>query len=338
MAQHLTMNDIAQMANVSVATVSRVLADSPNVRAQTRERVLEIVKANRYEPSYIARSLSAQKTHTIGVVIDDIANPFFMELAKGVESVVRDRGYTMLLTSSNWDWHKESVLVRTLVRNRVDGVLIAAVHPESDSTELLKNTEVPFVLMNCWSSDETVSYVSGDSVAGGRLAGECLLKANVQQYLCLVGVPHQSSEERAQGFIEAINAVDKGESLHVYRDVPGFDDGYRIVTGLIARHRLDAVKTGIFASNDFVAMGVVGSLLDHSIAVPEQVSVIGYDNIAFAEQCRIPLTTVNQPKKTMGELAAAALITSIESGNPGCEQLLLRPRLVVRRSCQPLTG
>ena len=334
MGHHLTMNDIARRARVSVATVSRVLAGSPKVRDETRQRVLGIVRAEQYEPSQIARSLSTRKTHTVGVVIDDIANPFFMELAKGVETVVREKGYTMLLTSSDWDEEREGELLRTLVRNRVDGALIAAVSPDSGSTPLLRRAGIPFVLMNCWSPDDSVSYVAGDSVAGGRLAAECLLQTKVRQFLCLVGVPHQSSEERAKGFAAAIHAAGRGEALRVHRDVRTFEDGYRIVRRLLALHRIDSIETGIFTSNDFVAMGVVDALLDHRIRVPEQVSVIGYDNIGFAERYRVPLTTVDQPKQTMGELAAAELIRSIEEHDYRGKKLMLKPRLVVRETCR----
>ncbi len=337
MGRHLTMNDIARIANVSVATVSRVLANAPNVRAETRDRVLQAVASNHYEPSHIARSLSTRKTHTLGVVIDDMANPFFMELAKGVESVLREGGYTMLLTSSNWDVNEERELVRTLVRNRVDGVLIAAVDPESDAVTFLREAGVPFVLVNCCSESDEISYIAGDSYAGGRLAGECLLRTPVEQCLCLIGVPHQSTEERTQGFIDAITAHGKAQDLEVYHDVHTFEDGYNIAARIIALHRVHTVETGIFASNDFVAMGVVDGLLDHGLRVPQQVSVIGYDNIEFAKRYRVPLTTINQPKKTMGELAAAELIRLVEDREYRGRRLLLSPRLVIRQSCRPAT-
>jgi len=331
------MNDIARLADVSVATVSRVLSNSPNVRDDTRARVLAVVKEHQYEPSYVARSLSTSKTRTVGVVIDDIANPFFMELAKGAEQVVRQQGYTMLLTCSNWDRDVEHDLVRALVRNRVEGVLIAAIDPEADSIRLLRSSGVPFVLMNCWSSDNTVSSVSGDSYAGGELAGNCLLRADVQQYICLFGVPHQSSDERARGFLDAVAAGHPSAPLETYYDVETFDQGYEIVSRLAAVHRIDRVRTGIFASNDFVAMGVVDSLVDHGISVPEQVSVVGFDDIEFAARYRVPLTTVAQPKTTMGELAAGALLDRLEQPNRDGRRLVLKPRLVVRDTCRPST-
>jgi LacI family transcriptional regulator len=334
MNRHLTMSDIAKMAGVSIATVSRVLADSPNVKAETRDRVLEIVRNHRYEPSYIARSLSTSRTMTVGVVLEDISNPFFMELAKGVETVLQENAYTMVMTSSSWDWNQERDLVKHLVRSRVDGVLITPIHPESESTDLLRKSRVPFVLMNCWSPDASVSYVSTDNIEGGRIAADHMLRTDIDRFLCLTGFPHQSSDERAQGFIDTITDAGRSGDLDVYLGVRTFKDGYSIVTRLIAKSRIDSVASGIFTSNDFVAMGVVDSLVDHGIPVPAQVSVIGYDNIAFAERYRIPLTTVNQAKKTMGEFAARELLELIRDRSHLPARYLLKPRLVVRNSCR----
>ena len=333
MSKQLTMSDIARMAGVSTATVSRVLSNHPMVREETRDRILSLVKEHRYEPSYVARNLSTRRTHTIGVVVDDISNPFFMELAKGVELVLQKNGYTMLLTSSGWDPAKEADLIRTLLRNRVDGVLLTPVHPESESTEVMRRNGVPFVVMNCHSDNESVSYVSTDNVEGGRLAAELMLRTNLTRFLCLSGVPHQSTSERAEGFIHEIRSHGRGNDLAVYDEVRTFDDGYNIVPSLIARNRLDAVSTGIFTSNDFVAMGILEGLIAHRIPVPSQVSVIGYDDIAFAERYRIPLTTVIQAKHSMGQLAADELMELIQDRNHNPARLLLKPRLIVRDSC-----
>lgn len=333
MSKQLTMSDIARMAGVSIATVSRVLSNNPMVREETRSRVLALVKEHRYEPSYVARSLSTRRTHTIGVVVDDISNPFFMELAKGVESVLQKHGYTMLLTSSSWNTDKEAELIRTLLRNRVDGILITPVHPESESTELMQRNGVPFVIMNCRCENESVSYVSTDNVEGGRLAAELMLRSNPDRFLCLSGVPHQSTYERAEGFIGEIKKCGRGEDLSVYDEVRTFDDGYNIVPSLIARDRVDVVSTGIFTSNDFVAMGILDSLIAHNIPVPSQVSVIGYDDIAFAERYRVPLTTVIQAKHSMGQLAADELVELIQNRSHPPARLLLKPRLIIRDSC-----
>jgi len=333
MSKQLTMSDIARMAGVSIATVSRVLSNHPMVREETRNRVLELVKEHRYEPSYVARNLSTRRTHTIGVVVDDISNPFFMELAKGVESVLQKNGYTMLLTSSSWDTDKEADLIRTLLRNRVDGVLITPVHPESESTELMRRNGVPFVIMNCRSPNDSVSYVSTDNLEGGRVAAELMLRTNPARFLCLSGIPHQSTYERAEGFIQEIKRCGRGNDLSVYEEVRTFDEGYNIVPSLIARDRVDKVSTGIFTSNDFVAMGILDGLIAHSIPVPSQVSVIGYDDIAFAERYRVPLTTVIQAKHSMGQLAADELIELIHDRGHSPARLLLKPRLIVRDSC-----
>lgn len=333
----VTITDIAGIAGVSTATVSRVLADSSKVSADTRERVRQVIADLDYEPNQLARSLSTARTSNIGVVLEDIANPFFVEVALGIEAVLRDAGYSMFLTSSAWDRDKEEELVRKLVRNRVDGLILAPIEPEGETVRLLQRREIPFVLVNAESADPGVSWVSANNFHGGYLAAQALADTPSQTLVSLLGFPHQTSRARRDGFASGVREL-SGRSPFDYRSlekVYNFDSGYECVPALIAAERIHEVPTGIFALNDDVALGVVASLIEHGISVPRQVSVVGYDDIPSAKRNQVPLTTIAQPKRQMGDLAASALLESLGKRHAEAKQYELLPRLIRRSTTFP---
>jgi len=336
----VTIADIASIAGVSTATVSRVLADSPKVTSETRERVTRIISDLDYEPNHLARSLSTARTLNIGVVLEDIANPFFVEVALGIETVLREADYSMFLTSSSWDPNKEEELVRKLLRNRVDGLIFAPIEPEGETVRLLKRREIPVVLVNAESSDPEMSWVSANNYHGGYLAAQALVNTASKTLISLLGFPHQTSMNRRDGFAGGVIELGRGRSL-TYRPlekVYNFDGGYECVADLIAAERIHEVPTGIFALNDDVALGVIASLLEHGIPVPQQVSVVGYDDIPSAKRNQVPLTTIAQPQRRMGELAARALLDRLKAPDAGPRQYELLPRLVQRSSTLPAPG
>ncbi|MFP3959115.1 MAG: LacI family DNA-binding transcriptional regulator [Spirochaetaceae bacterium] len=333
----VTIADIAHIAGVSTATVSRVLAGSAKVRDETRERVQRIIDDLDYEPNHLARGLTTASTSNVGVVLEDIANPFFVEVALGIESVLRPAGYSVFLTSSAWDLEKEDELVRKLVRNRVDGIILAPIEPYGETVQLLQRREVPFVLVNASSQDPGVSWVNADNFHGGRLAARALVETPSEVLISLFGFPHQTSETRREGFAHGVREYG-GRDAFEYRpleEVYNFDAGYACVPDLIARERVHEVPTGIFALNDDVALGVIAALIDHGIPVPQQVSVVGYDDIPTAKRNQVPLTTVAQPKRQMGELAARSLLSELAEANARPRQYKLLPKLVERRSTLP---
>lgn len=320
---------------MSKATVSRVLNSPEKVKESTRSRVLEVIRRSNYEPSSVARSLARRRTSTVGLVLDDISNPFFMELAKGVESVLSDRGYTMFFTSSGWVPEREVEIVRLLIRQRVDGVLIAPLHPESLAVKMLIDAGIPLVVMNCRGVGKKVSWVTTDNVEGGYIATRYAIGLGFSRILCLHGFEHQTTNERTQGYRKAI--AEEGGRIEpvVIPAVRSDREGYEIVGELVERFHIDRLPTAIFALNDFVAMAVIEGLLSRGIRVPEQVSVIGFDDIHFAAKFRIPLTTIAQAKFKMGEIAATEIMREI-SERGGHRTFLLKPQLIVRASTRSL--
>lgn len=336
MKKHVTMQDIARIAQVSTATVSRVLSSSSKVHPDTKRRVESVIAREGYEPNHVARSLSLRRTQTMGVVVGDFGNPFFVEIARGIEPVLHEAGYAMFLTSTGWNPDKEFSLVRTLIRNRMDGLILAPIFADSPAVDLLQAQGTPFVLLNVHSRDPNTSSVSTDNVRGGAMAAELLLTGKPSLIFALQGFPHESTFERIQGFQELLEKrQERGNfEYRLVKDIRTYEEGYRLIQQLLAAAEIHRHKTAVFATNDDVAMGVLACLNDHAVAVPSQVAVIGYDDIPMASRFQIPLTTIGQPIHEMGRLCAQELLRRLRDEKSSANHYRLLPRLVQRRSTQ----
>jgi LacI family transcriptional regulator len=339
MGRSPTLSDVARVAGVSTSTVSRALNDSPRLPEQTKSRIRAVVAKLKYEPNYIARSLIKQRTHTIGVVLEDILNPFFTEVAKGIETALKKHGYTMLLTSSGFVSEDEEELTRTLLRNRVDGVLITPVDSDSRSIRMLQDRRVPFFIMNGKSTNPEISWVDSDNLEGGRLATEYLLNLGHRCFLYLRSKKLQGSRDRFEGFRLAIKS--RGLRMQDQVILGGAEsrrDGHELVAGFLREKKTDVLPSALMAVNDAVAVGAMECLLERRVRIPQDMSLIGYDDIYLASLLRVPLTTVHQSKFKMGEMAATGLIERINRGTAGeASHILIRPRLILRDSCtEPL--
>jgi LacI family transcriptional regulator len=330
-AKQVTMADIASEAGVSKATVSRVLSNPEIVTPETRGAILDIMRKHGYVPNALARGLAGTPTRIIGVVIDELANFFFIEVTEGIDSVVSAEGYTIQLSSSKWIPEREEKLVRSLISNRVDGILIAPVAPESAAVSTLKDSGLPFVVMNCVSEDPEVSYVSTDNRKGGRIVAEYLnASLRREQTILVSGFNHQSISDRLQGFSEVFDSS-MGDLIR-YSNVRTYEEGYELVPLLLARNSLRTRPSAIFVLNDNVALGIVARLLELEVAVPEQVAVVGYDDIRLASFCRVPLSTVSQSVWNIGRLAAMSLLSMLDEPASPPERHLIEPQLIIRQS------
>ena len=313
-----------------MATVSRALSGSSKVRSDTRERIVELARLHAFEPNSAARSLTSKSSGLVGVLIDDIANPFFVQVVKGIEAELAGSGLSLIVASSGWDAEREFELARGFVRNRVDGVIVAPTSGDSPALDLIRKKGLPLVLVNfrggpgdCW--------VCGDNRAGGRLAAEHLLARGFDRLLCLVGHPHQTASDRLDGFRAAVG--DSGRSdvaLAVEEGIRDFQEGHSAGAALVVRHRLDKGRTGVFAFNDSVASGFLKAMIELGIAVPGNVGLVGFDDIALTDMLIRPLTTIFQPKEEMGRAAASILLRISGTGGREPEGKSLAPRLVQR--------
>jgi len=337
--QEISIEDIARAAGVSHSTVSRALRESPLISADTRERIQRLADEMGYMPNAIAQSLQTQRTSTIGLVITSIADPFLGDVVKGVEEVARAAGFSVLLSASHNNPEQEMAIIETLHRRRVDGILTTSSRITSEYEKRLSHVRVPTVLINSQAEfqDGLLHWVSVDDRAGAQLAVEHLLQLGHRAvgYLSVSSRP-RSNRQRLLGYQSALMEA----------NVPSHDAWIVIAPGDEASHEedvavgqsslsrlLDAGVTAIFCYNDMVAIGVLMACQRQGIAVPQELSIVGFDDIRMASYVTPPLTTIHQPKVQLGRLAMQVLLDLLQN-RPGHNHLLA-PALVFRASTAP---
>ena len=323
-----TIDDIAKEAGVSKATVSRVISHPELVKPKTQLKVQAVMDKYSYIPNHLAQGLAGTSTKTIGVIIDELSNFFFIEIAEGIDRILSANQYSMLLCSSRWIEEQEIQLVRSLISSRVDGVLIAPIKEQGKATELLIAADIPFVVINCIPKQPMISYVCCDNQEGGRIAARFINEHPREQLIVITGFEHQSIEHRMQGFLEVLARKEYTR----YSLIETQEDGYLLVPRLIEACHIDTVPTFIFVTNDNVAIGIINRLVELGISVPSQVAILGYDNIRISSVCRIPLTTISQSIIETGEIAAKNLLSLLKREDNEPQYHLIRPSLIKRQS------
>jgi len=327
----VTMRDVAREVGVSVNTVSRALAGKPDVNPQTRARVLEVAERLGYRPNRLARGLRSNKTGTIGVIVTDIANPFFGALVKGVEKAARARDYSIILQDTDEDYEREKEAIQVMLAERVDGLLITPVQTRTETIEELKECGLPFVLLGRHFDDIETDYVVTDDVEGGFLATEHLIKLGHRRIAMINGPLHISSaKERFQGYRKALDrsGVKLDESI-VSSGAITMDDGYRVSKSLLTRRNR---PTAIFAYSDFVAFGVMKAVREVGFHLPDDVAVVGYDDVQLSSCLEVPLTTVRIPTEELGRKATELLVKKMNHELDKALVCLLKAELIVRQS------
>jgi DNA-binding LacI/PurR family transcriptional regulator len=340
--QEVSIEDIAQAAGVSHSTVSRALRDSPLISVDVRERIQHLAREMGYTPNAIAQSLQTQRTSTIGLVVTSIADPFWGDVTKGVEEVARASDFSVFLSASHNDPDQEMAIIETFHRRRVDGILVAASRITSNYKERLDYIRVPTVLINSQAESEArlLHWVSVDDFKGAQLAVEHLLQLGHRSigYLGISSRP-RSNQQRLLGYQSTLAAASVP-----YRDAwavitPEDEASHEedVAAGQISLPRLlDVGVTAIFCYNDMTALGVLVACRERGIAVPGELSVIGFDDIRMASYVTPPLTTVQQPKVQLGRLATQIMLDLLNN-RPGRNHLL-PPTLILRASTAPLAG
>lgn len=327
--KHITINDIARLAGVSKSTVSRVLSSPSMVKKSTRDAVMKIIEENAFVPNHLAQGLAGVATKTIGIVVDELYNSFFIEIVQGVDRIMSNFDYSLQLYSSRWVEEKELHHVSFLISKQVDGILLAPINNKGETIELLKHSGVPFVLVNSIPEDKTLNYVAFDNFKGGELVADYINTLEKEQVILVTGYPHQTMDDRVDGFYSKVN---NPKNIIHYKGIKTFEDGLEIANILLARNRIRNKKTVIFITNDNVAVGVSHQLSCMGIDIPKQVAIIGFDDIKLSSLCKIPLTTVSQSIKDIGKLAALDLLDLIKGQNINPPGHILEPKLIIRES------
>ncbi len=312
-----TIQDVAARAGVSTATVSRILSGASRSRPKTRARVLEAVEELDYRPSGIARSLKLRKTRTLGLIVTDIANPYFPELVKAVEDATWERGYALLLCNAVEDPEREAGYLELLAERRVDGIIVAASRIGEHHAGWLARRPVPVVLLNCETDLAGVPAVLSDNRAGGRLATEHLLSLGHRRIGHLAGPPSAAAAElRLAGSREALAAAGLDPAgLLVAQGDGHISGGERAMGELLAA---DLAMTGVTCYNDLTAIGAIRALRTRGLAVPGDVSIVGFDDLDLSAYIEPPLTTITQQKVRMARWAVERLVAELsEPSRPG---------------------
>lgn len=325
-----TIRDVAKRAGVSRGTVTRVMSGSPHVLPATRERVLQAIEALDYQPSSIARSLRLQQTRTVGLIVTDITNPFYPEVVRGFEDAAQELGLGVLLGNAAEDPGREERYLALLRERRVDAVVVAAGGLRHRQAEALRSFPVPVVVVNETSPDPRIPAVLCDSRAGGRMAAQHLIELGHRRLAYVLGPPDSElSPERLEGARDAARAARHlGVSLEVLEGDGHLASGAAAARAMAARAR---PPFALICHNDVTAIGAIHGLHESGLAIPDDVSVVGFDDIALTDYTIPPLTTVAQDKYAMGR-RAVAMVDRILSGETVTGTDRLPVRLVIRHS------
>jgi DNA-binding LacI/PurR family transcriptional regulator len=318
-----TIRNVAERAGVSKSLVSLVMRGSPHVSERRREAVLKAARELGYRPNAVARSLVEGRTRLIGALVADLHNPFFAEFLDGLQETLHGAGLRMLVGSGRWNPLFEAEAVEAFLEMRVDGLVLLSVVPES-----LKEAAASVPVVVVGERDvEGVDIVVGDDELGAGLAVDHLVEQGHRRIAHIEGARSTTARCRRAGYEAAMASY--GLSGEVIVESGDFteDGGYRAARALLSRERR---PTAIFAPNDLVATGALSAADELRLRVPEDVSIIGYDNTHLAAIRHISLTSVDQPRRDMGRVAAELLRARIEDPGRAPSQTLVVPHLVVR--------
>ncbi|WP_248930736.1 LacI family DNA-binding transcriptional regulator [Paenibacillus hamazuiensis] len=335
-AEKITIHDVAKKAGVSQPTVSKVLNKYPNVKPSTRQKVLDAIAELGFIPDEIARSMVTNKTNTIGLIVQDIANPFYAETAQLVIRHANMAGYEIVvLDAGHRDRNMEHAL-KTLVSKRVDGIIAASVTRDEPSVKRLAQTGFPIVLYNRKMDDAMTSYIEVDNELGVRMAMSHLME-NGHRRIGYVSGPlkYSTFHERYRGYISSLRDSEfVYTSDWIYDGVFEYDAIYSYVQRVLGER--DG-PTSFVAASDQMAMAVMDAVVSMGLSVPRDISIIGFDNIGIAANPLINLTTVSQQKKKMAQLALEILLKQLGSDHRDKQpvQVTLEPELIIRGTTGP---
>ncbi len=328
--------DVARRAGVSKSTVSRVLTNAASVRSHTRARIEAAMRDLEYRPNALARGLVHGRTHTLGLVVFDLLNPFFGLLTRGVEEAAQERGYNVLIGDSAGSVIRQRACLAMLAERRVDGLLVAPFGARDEELAGIQAAGLRTVLVNSTLDEAALSSVGVDNARGGYLAARHLLALGHRR-VGFLGDAHtvESCRERLSGYRRAHQEVGIWDDPRlVVEDLDGMEAVRLAVQRLLA---LPRPPTAICAVNDQFAIATLQALSLLERHVPDDIALVGYDDIPVAAWLSVPLTTVAQPKEEQGRLAAGLLIDGVERPDTPVQRVVLQPHLVVRQSCGALS-
>ncbi|WP_251861607.1 LacI family DNA-binding transcriptional regulator [Clostridium sp. Marseille-Q2269] len=329
----VSIKDVAKEAQVSIATVSRVLNNIDVVNEDTKKKVLDAIKKLGYRPNIVARSLKTQKSKTIGIIIPDISNQFYPEIVRGAEDVANIYDYNIMLCNTDLDPEKEMEYLRVLREKMADGVLYMSNSLEKNILELIKSLQLPVVLVETKDNKENLPSVTIDNLKAALDATEYLINKG-NKNIAYIGLHEDMANGAAlryEGYKLALskNNIEENKNL-VYLGGMKVKDGYEGVNKILENEKVDA----IFCADDEIAMGAINALRDKNLRIPEDIDVMGFNNIYSADVFYPKLTTVAQPMYDMGSVGMRMLIKIINKEQLENNDYVLQYKIVERDSCK----
>ncbi|MBF7982363.1 MULTISPECIES: DNA-binding transcriptional regulator CytR [Rahnella] len=326
-----TMKDVAEQAGVSTATVSRALMNPEKVSASTRQKVDQAVMAVGYSPHALSRNLKRNESRTILVIVPDICDPFFADLIKGIEHTAAESGYLVLIGDCAQQNQQEKTFINLIITKQIDGMLLLGSDLPFDASKEEQRNLPPMVMANEFAPELELPTVHIDNLTAAFEAVHYLLNLGHQRIACIEGPKHMPlCQYRSQGYVQALrrNGISVENALTAQGDFT-YESGARAVSELMA---LPSPPTAIFCHNDIMAIGAMFQAKKMGLRIPQDLSVVGFDDIKASQFTDPPLTTVAQPRFQLGRQAMLLLLEQLQ-GNPVQNgSLLLDSELVVRES------
>jgi LacI family transcriptional regulator len=333
-AKKITIKEIAEKANVSFSTVAKALNNDPLIAKKTKERIIKIAENLNYYPNMLAASLRMKKTKSIGIILNDLTNPLYYETIKIIETNLSKRGYTIILSDSNYNLEIEKKNIITMMAKQVDGVIISPINSASENIDLILKNDLKAVFIDVIPQRKSISYVCINHNTAAIKSTNFLIDKGHKKILLLLGpVNLSSSETFLRGHLETLtlNNIKKDKSLIIYSEL-SINGGYEIMLKIYNNQEYKDKFSAILCISDLLAMGVYKASIELNFKIPEKFSIIGYDNIFVAPYLNPPLTTIHAQKTKVGIYSTEILLEKIEKYIKDNKKIDFEPYIIERKS------
>ena len=338
----ITLKHLAKIAGVATSTVSRALSNDSRTSPKTIDKIHKLAEELNYYPDSLAKGLRENRTNTIGIILNDLNNPFYTEVLSAIGEALNEKNYSMIVSYSNYNTEKERSNIITMLSKRVDGIIISPIDDKSKNIEFLIKNNINAVIIDCLPRFENISYVYTDHGKGAEIAAEYLIRNGHKEILLFVG-PYGTSlaGQYAESYYKTLkkHGIKPREDLILRSKELSIDSGYEAFKGLLTVNdqNISLNFTGIVTISDLLALGIYSAANELHFEIPGSYSIIGYDNIKVTSALTPPLTTIHQPRRRIGHQSAKILIENIENENKKViEKIAFEPHLVIRGSVRKI--
>jgi len=330
-----TIHDVAKRAGVSPMTVSRVINNSGYIHEKTRAKVEQAIAELGYVPNALARSLRFKQTKTLALILTDITNPFFTTLARGVEDVASERGFSVIFCNTDESREEEAEYLNVVARKQVDGILLVPALSSRDPVDFLRDCGIPFVVLDRRIPGLKVDIVRCDSEAGAYQLTRLLIDQGHRRIVALTGSQAvTTAADRITGYRRALAENGLQDQAAVYNGEFSVNSGYPMTQQALA---IRPLPTALLAANNFIAVGALRAIREAGLRVPDNISVVAFDDLPEANIIDPFLTVVSQPAYEIGQKATSLLLDRLtHQGSAEPQEIILPTQLIVRRSSAPL--